>query len=106
MKTPTYSAEQILKVLEQADKGDQTVGALCREHAIAEATFYRWRKFIRIIWRYAARSESHGVLPWDSERLPITSSNSKESAPWKATLDTLPPKPLPASRRLHVSVAV
>jgi putative transposase len=44
MKMPTYSAEQILKILEHADKGEQTVTAICREHAIAEATFYRWRK--------------------------------------------------------------
>jgi putative transposase len=44
MKMPTYSAEQILKILEQADKGEQTVTAICRDHAIAEATFYRWRK--------------------------------------------------------------
>lgn len=44
MKMPTYSAEQILKILEQADKGEQTVTAICREYGIAEATFYRWRK--------------------------------------------------------------
>jgi putative transposase len=44
MKMPTYSAEQILKILEQADKAEQTVTAVCREHGIAEATFYRWRK--------------------------------------------------------------
>jgi putative transposase len=44
MKIPTYSAEQILKILEQADKAEQSVSALCREHGIAEATFYRWRK--------------------------------------------------------------
>ncbi|MBS1966715.1 MAG: transposase [Chloroflexi bacterium SZAS-1] len=41
---PTYNAEQILKILEQADKAEQTVTAVCREHGIAEATFYRWRK--------------------------------------------------------------
>lgn len=44
MKMPTYSAEHILKILEQADKGEQTVTAICRTHGIAEATFYRWRK--------------------------------------------------------------
>jgi putative transposase len=44
MKMPTYSAEQILKILEQADKGEQTVTVICREHGVAEATFYRWRK--------------------------------------------------------------
>ena len=24
--------------------GEQTIGAVCREHGVAEATFYRWRK--------------------------------------------------------------
>ena len=47
MKMPTYSAEHILKILEQADKGEQTVSALCRDRGIAEATFYRWRKTYR-----------------------------------------------------------
>ncbi len=44
MKMPTYSAEHILKILAQADTGVQTVTAVCREHGIAKATFYRWRK--------------------------------------------------------------
>jgi len=44
MKTGQHTVEQIIKLLEQAEKGEQTIGALCREHGIAEATFYRWRK--------------------------------------------------------------
>jgi putative transposase len=44
MKTNQRTAEQIIKILEQAEKGEQTIAALCREHAIAENTFYRWRK--------------------------------------------------------------
>lgn len=44
MKTTTHTPEQIIKVLEQAEKGDQTVASVCREHAISENTFYRWRK--------------------------------------------------------------
>lgn len=44
MKIPTYSAEQLLNILEQADKGEQPVTAICCEHGIAEAMFYRWRK--------------------------------------------------------------
>jgi putative transposase len=44
MKFNQYTAEQIIKILEQAEKGEQTVAAVCREHGIAEATFYRWRK--------------------------------------------------------------
>ena len=44
MKTNQHTVEQIIKILEQAEKGEQTIAALCREHAIAEQTFYRWRK--------------------------------------------------------------
>jgi putative transposase len=43
MKTGQHTAEQIIKILDQAEKGEQTVGAICREHGIAETTFYRWR---------------------------------------------------------------
>ena len=44
MKTNQHTAEQIIKILEQADKGDQTIGAICHTHSISENTFYRWRK--------------------------------------------------------------
>ena len=44
MKTTTHTPEQIIKILEQAEKGDQTITTVCREHSIAENTFYRWRK--------------------------------------------------------------
>ena len=43
MKTGHHTAEQIIKILDQAQKGEQTVGAICRQHGIAETTFYRWR---------------------------------------------------------------
>jgi putative transposase len=44
MKTTTHTPEQIIKIIEQAEKGEQSIAAICREHAIAENTFYRWRK--------------------------------------------------------------
>jgi putative transposase len=44
MKASQHTAEQIIKILEQAEKGDQTIGAVCRTNSITEATFYRWRK--------------------------------------------------------------
>lgn len=43
MKPNQHTAEQIIKILEQAEKGEQTVAALGREHGITETTFYRWR---------------------------------------------------------------
>ena len=44
MKTTNHTPEQIIKIIEQAEKSEQTIAAVCREHGIAENTFYRWRK--------------------------------------------------------------
>ncbi len=44
MQASQFSAEQIIAILQQAERGDQSIGALCRQYGIAEATFYRWRK--------------------------------------------------------------
>jgi putative transposase len=44
MKANQFSPEQIIKILRQAEQGEQTIGAVCRENGIAETTFYRWRK--------------------------------------------------------------
>lgn len=44
MKTSQHTAEQIIRILEQAEWGTQTIGMLCREHGITETTFYRWCK--------------------------------------------------------------
>ena len=43
MKKSQYSAEQIIKVLEQASSGTP-VDELCRKCGISRATFYNWRK--------------------------------------------------------------
>jgi putative transposase len=44
MKQGQFSQEQIVTILQQAEKGEQTVEALCREHNLTQTTFYRWRK--------------------------------------------------------------
>src|ERR687894_554734 len=44
MKTNQHTADQIIKILDQAATGEQSVAAVCRERGIAETTFYRWRK--------------------------------------------------------------
>lgn len=30
--------------MQQAERGEQTIAALCRVHGITETTFYRWRR--------------------------------------------------------------
>lgn len=44
MKESKFTEEQIIKILRQAATGEQTIAAVCREHAIAENTFYKWRQ--------------------------------------------------------------
>ena len=43
MKQGQFTQEQIVKILQEAEKGEQTIGAICREQGITETTFYRWR---------------------------------------------------------------
>ena len=42
MKQSRYSERQIMSILKQAESGIP-VPALCREHGMSSATFYKWR---------------------------------------------------------------
>jgi putative transposase len=44
MKQSQFSTEQIIKILQLAEREEQTISFLCREYAISETTFYRWRR--------------------------------------------------------------
>lgn len=44
MKTSTFTEEQIVQILREAETGEQTIGSVCRAHGISENTFYKWRK--------------------------------------------------------------
>jgi putative transposase len=44
MKTSQFSTEQIITILDHAEREEQTISAICRAHTISETTFYRWRK--------------------------------------------------------------
>jgi hypothetical protein len=43
-KPRAYSAEEIIAILREAEKGAQSIATLCRAHGIAGSTFYRWRR--------------------------------------------------------------
>lgn len=43
MKAGQYSQEQKSAFLRQAEIGETSISALCREAGITETTFYRWR---------------------------------------------------------------
>ena len=38
-----FSEEQIVQILREAEKGEHSMGEVCRAHGIAPNTFYRWR---------------------------------------------------------------
>jgi putative transposase len=44
MKQGQFSNEQIVAILQQADKGEKPVTEICKSKGISEATFYAWRK--------------------------------------------------------------
>jgi putative transposase len=44
MKSGQFSNEQIVAILQEAQKGEKPILALCKDKGISEATFYTWRK--------------------------------------------------------------
>ena len=44
MKAGQFSNEQIVAILQEAEKGEKPVTELCKEKGVSEATFYAWRK--------------------------------------------------------------
>jgi putative transposase len=44
MRRGQFTQEQIIRILEQAERGEERIAAICRAYGISEVTFYRWRK--------------------------------------------------------------
>ncbi len=44
MKQKQFSSEQIVAILQEAERGEKSIRELCRFHNITETTFYRWRR--------------------------------------------------------------
>ena len=44
MKQGQFTNEQIVAILQEAEKGEKTISEFCREKGISDATFYTWRK--------------------------------------------------------------
>ena len=42
MKKTRFTETQIIKILKEQEQG-KTVGDICREHGISQATFYNWK---------------------------------------------------------------
>lgn len=43
MQKNQFTDEQIVALLQQAEKGGQTIAEVCRQHNVSENSFYRWR---------------------------------------------------------------
>ena len=39
-----FSEEQIVRILRQAERAEQTVAEVCKRHGISEQTWYRWKR--------------------------------------------------------------
>jgi putative transposase len=44
MKKKRFTEEQIIGILRQAERGEQTIGEMCRAQGVSEQSFYRWRR--------------------------------------------------------------
>jgi putative transposase len=44
MKQSRFTEEQIVGILEEGQRGGQTVDELCRKHGIHKQTYYGWRQ--------------------------------------------------------------
>lgn len=44
MKQGQFTNEQIIAILQEAEKGEKPISELCKEKGISDATFYTWRK--------------------------------------------------------------
>ena len=44
MKKKRYSEQQVVTILQEAEKGEKTIGGVCKAYGVSEQSFYRWRK--------------------------------------------------------------
>jgi putative transposase len=44
MRASRFSEEQIIHLLQQAERGEESISTLCRARGMTETAFYRWRR--------------------------------------------------------------
>ena len=43
MRKPKLTDEQIVALLREAERGENTISEICKKAGVSEVTFYRWR---------------------------------------------------------------
>jgi putative transposase len=44
MRASRFSAEPIIHLWQQAERGEESISTRCRAYSLTETTFYRWRQ--------------------------------------------------------------
>ena len=63
MKQKQFTSEQIVAILQEAERGEKTIKEISRIHNITETTFYRWRR----IYGGMNVSEAHRLKELEKE---------------------------------------
>jgi putative transposase len=88
MRRGQFTQEQIIRILEQAERGEERIATLCRAHGISEVTFYRWRK------RYGGMSvsEAHRLRELERENVRLKRLLAERDLELDATKEVLAKK--------------
>ncbi len=77
MQKNQFTDAQIVAILQQAEKGEQTITEVCRQHNVSENSFYRWRN------RFGnARQTKPAACANSKRRMPASSAFSL-NATWR-----------------------
>jgi transposase-like protein len=85
----TWSAEEKLRILEEARQSGQAVSEVCRRHQIAPAQFYLWEKQARQGALVALRPGTRGRKPASAETLLTAEVERLRAAVTELTLENL-----------------
>jgi putative transposase len=68
MRKPKLTDEQIVTLLREAERGENTITEICKKAGVSEQTFYRWRnKFsentVQDVWNLKQLEKDNARLP-------------------------------------------